>query len=219
MPQLTTTSYALLGFLALEPFSAFELTGLMRTSGTRYLWPRTESRLYKEPHNLAAHGLVTGAEERHGRRVRTVYTITKDGRAALAAWLSEPGARPRTEHEALLKVFYANFGSLPQLRDQLAAVRRDLVDEYEALIETVELLRAKRHPFPDRTHLSQLVIEHVRLELAARSTWLRTAEDAVATWGTTRATAERRREWAAWLPGTIDDLRGELALLGEEGAR
>ena len=42
---------------------------------------------------------------------------------ALREWLVAPGAGPSTEDEALLKVFYANFGDREALDDHLAAHR------------------------------------------------------------------------------------------------
>src|SRR5215831_13567826 len=83
---LTTTSFAILGLLSVQPWSAYELTGQMKR-GLRYTWPRTETRTYQEPRNLVAHGLATAHTETQGKRRRTVYTITSRGRRALADWL------------------------------------------------------------------------------------------------------------------------------------
>lgn len=92
LPKRTTTSYALLGILATGPMSAYELAKSMRFSGTRYLWPRTESRIYLEPRNLVNAGLATVSVEHIGRRARSVYKITNEGRRALTAWLDSAGA-------------------------------------------------------------------------------------------------------------------------------
>ncbi len=58
-----------------------------------------------------------------GRRQRTVYAITPEGRDALASWLHEPGAGPLLESEQLLKVFFAESGTTSDTRATLAAAR------------------------------------------------------------------------------------------------
>ena len=55
----------------------------------RWFSPRAERRLYDEPKKLAAAGLVAVEEKYVGKRRSRHYTITDEGRAALAAWLSE----------------------------------------------------------------------------------------------------------------------------------
>src|SRR5262249_58964926 len=97
---LTTTSYALLGLLRLRPWTTYELAKQVQR-GLGWFWPRAERKLYDEPKRLVAAGLAAAAEERTGRRPRTVYSITPAGRRALRAWLAEPSAPPppRTEEQ------------------------------------------------------------------------------------------------------------------------
>ena len=54
---LTTTSYAILGLLAIKPWSTYELAQQMDRSLGR-IWPRAQSKLYEEPKKLVARGLV-----------------------------------------------------------------------------------------------------------------------------------------------------------------
>jgi PadR family transcriptional regulator AphA len=65
---------------------------------------------------LAAAGLAEGEKEMTGARPRTVYRITRAGRAALRRWLDEPPEPPTLEFEGMVKVFFADAGSLEQLR-------------------------------------------------------------------------------------------------------
>src|SRR5579859_8146704 len=60
-----------------------------------------------------------------GRRPRTVYSITPEGRHALTAWLAEPGTGPVLECEALVKIAYADQGSRDGLLANLAAPTDD----------------------------------------------------------------------------------------------
>lgn len=60
--NLTPTSYAILGLLAVRPYTTYELaTQVERT--VRRFWPRARSKLYEEPKKLVAAGL---AEAEHG---------------------------------------------------------------------------------------------------------------------------------------------------------
>jgi len=93
-PRLTTTSFAILGLLAIKPWSTYELTKLMRRA-LLAVWPRAESNLYREPHRLVQAGLATAERVDVGRRRRTEYAITAAGRRALETWLATP-ASPTT---------------------------------------------------------------------------------------------------------------------------
>jgi len=62
---LSTTTYAILGLLAVQPWSTYELTRQMDRSLGR-MWPRAQSKLYEEPKKLVALGLATATEEQVG---------------------------------------------------------------------------------------------------------------------------------------------------------
>src|SRR4051794_17937000 len=119
---LTTTSFAMLGLLAVRPWSTYELAAQMDRSLGR-IWPRAQSKLYEEPKKLVAHGLAEASQDQVGRRPRTVYTITEQGRRALATWLEEPGNGPVLEFEQLLKVAFSDHGSRDDALATLAATR------------------------------------------------------------------------------------------------
>ncbi len=119
-PRLTTTTYGVLGLLAVRPHSTYELAkGMDRSIGR--IWSRAQSKLFEEPKKLVAHGYATAKEERVGRRPRTVYSITPAGRRALTAWLATPGDGPALEFEGLVKLLFAEFGTR---EDALASIDR-----------------------------------------------------------------------------------------------
>src|SRR5436190_18838394 len=89
--QLTTTSYAILCLLAIRPWSTYELAKQMRRS-LHHIWPRAESNVYAEPRRLVEAGLARAQVQTVGRRVRTLYTITPQGRRALERWLGTESA-------------------------------------------------------------------------------------------------------------------------------
>lgn len=117
---LTTTTYGVLGLIAVRPYSTYELAKAMGLSVGR-VWPRAESKLFEEPKKLVEHGYAKAREETIGRRPRTVYSITGAGRRALAAWLAKPGDGPELEFEGLVKLMFAEHGSRD---DALATISR-----------------------------------------------------------------------------------------------
>ena len=121
-PTLTPTSYAILGLLAVKPWTTYELAQQMDRALGRF-WPRAESKLYEEPKKLVAHGLARASSETIGKRPRTVYTITAKGRRALAKWVPTPGEGPVLEFEQLIKVFFAEHATKADLLATLAGVR------------------------------------------------------------------------------------------------
>ena len=119
---LTTTSYALLGLLAIKPWSTYELTRQMEWSLSRF-WPRAKSKLYEEPKKLERLGLAVSRREATGKRARTIYAITTAGRRALRDWLGEPTGGFGLEAEPLLRVFLADQGSRADTLSTLADAR------------------------------------------------------------------------------------------------
>jgi DNA-binding PadR family transcriptional regulator len=209
-PRLTTTSYAILGLLAVKPWTTYELAQQMRRALGRF-WPRAESKLYEEPKKLVAHGLATASKESTGRRPRTVYSITDEGRRAMAEWVPEPGAGPVLEFEGLVKLFYAEHGTKA---DVLATLERvgEWVDQENR--DSVGISRGyldHEGPFPER--LPWLVLcgqfqEELRLAVERWTEWA-TAEvehwpeditQAEPAWDVLEAQAQRSEAWQARQP-------------------
>jgi PadR family transcriptional regulator AphA len=153
---LTTTSYAILGLLAVKPWSTYELTKQMDRSLGR-VWPRAQSKLYEEPKKLVEHGLARARTELVGKRPRTTYAITAAGRRALAGWLREPGAGPVLEFEGLLKLFLAENGSKDDALATLAAAREWAVERNAANLAVGRAYLSGTGPFPERAAITQLV--------------------------------------------------------------
>ena len=121
-PDLTTTSYAILGLLSLHSWTTYELADQMQRA-LGLFWPRAESGIYREPKKLEAHGLARSTTEYVGQRPRTRYTITAKGRRVLADWVAATGAGPVIEFEQLVKVFFAEQATKDDLLSTLAGVR------------------------------------------------------------------------------------------------
>ena len=152
---LTTTSYAILSLLSLQPWSTYELTRQMDRSLGR-VWPRAQSKLYEEPKKLVGHGLARARRETVGRRPRTVYSITAKGRRALASWHREPGEGPVLEFEQLLKVMFAENGTKADALAQLAAARAWAAERNRSNLEAAQEYVEGVGPFQHRAAQTML---------------------------------------------------------------
>src|SRR6266508_387065 len=173
--QLNTTSFAMLGMLAIRSWSTYELAKHLDRS-LRPLWPRARSNLFNEPKKLVAHGLAVATEETVGRRPRTVYTITPAGRRALRHWLGTPGDGPALEFEQLLKVFFADHGTRTET---LNAVARSYL--------------AGTGPFPERVAVLNVVGRFLTEFADMVDAWADWATTTIETWPEDPSQAEP--EW------------------------
>jgi DNA-binding PadR family transcriptional regulator len=180
-PALTTTSYSILGLLAIKPWTTHELVQQVDRS-MRRIWPRAQSKLYEEPKKLVAHGLAKATDDPVGRRRRTRYTITANGRRALAAWLAEPGTGPVLECEQLLKISFADSGSKADVVANLEAARRWVLEENEDNLATARAYLDGRGAFPDRAALNQLGGRFLTDFYVMVAEWIEWASGLVAEW-------------------------------------
>jgi uncharacterized protein len=172
--ELTTTSYALLGLLALRPWTTYELANQVQR-GLRGVWPVAERQLYEQPKTLVAHGLATAHRERTGDRPRTVYRITPQG-------LSDPSGGLELRSELLLKVFFAEHTDRKTLLDHISNLRSQATSARDGQVSLYEANRDTGFPFPDRRHLSALVAR-LGFELQeAIDRWADWAEHEIAGW-------------------------------------
>ena len=103
--ELNTTSFAMLGMLAIQPWTTYELTKHLDRS-LRPVWPRARSNLYNEPKKLVAHGMATASEELVGRRPEPSTRSHPKVDARCERWLESQGrsgARVRAVPEGLLR--------------------------------------------------------------------------------------------------------------------
>ncbi|WP_425146240.1 PadR family transcriptional regulator [Deinococcus sp.] len=133
--SLGPVGYIVLGMLAqCGPLTSYELKREVDGS-VGYFWSFPRSQLYAEPQRLTRLGYLEERQEQGGRR-RRVFSVTGAGRAALAAWLSQPAGAGELRDPGLLKLFFARLGPAGSAQaiaaEQLALHRRRLA-EYRAL--------------------------------------------------------------------------------------
>jgi DNA-binding PadR family transcriptional regulator len=184
---LTTTGYAVLGLLALRPFTGYELTQQAKRSFA-FSWLREDSLLYAQPPRLEALGFASSQQEVVNGRTRNRYSITEAGRKELSRWLATPPAPPRLELEPVLRMMFADQATPDDTRQTVQALREWAEGQLSAGAAVVDSYRRQDDPFPERRHLNAL-----------NSLFLALVWDAVLTWAD-RADAELDR-WDPSDPG------------------
>jgi PadR family transcriptional regulator AphA len=184
-PRMTTSSFAVLAILDLKPWAGYELTNQAQRS-LRYAWPKSERLLYSEPKKLVELGYATTFKEESGGRSRNVYEITDEGRSALKEWTTTKTQPPRFEVEALLRLLFADNGSVADLRTVLDELETDIREPHEAIVELMGSYFEGSHPFPDRSHLSVLFATFQIEMFKSIERWIEFARDEIEEWPTTQ---------------------------------
>ena len=179
--ELSTTSYGILGLLALRPWTTYELAQQVQRS-LGHLWPVAERQLYEHPKALVARGLATATKESTGARPRTVYRITAAGRRELRRWLSEPTGELTVRSELLVKAFFAEHADRAALLADIAALRDVSSSALAGEVAAYEATRDAGFPFPERRHLSGLVARFFFEVGEAVERWAAWAEAEVESW-------------------------------------
>lgn len=152
----STTSYAMLGYLAIRPWAGYELAKqLGRTF--HHFWPRAESGIYKELKRLVADGSATATDDHVGRRARTRYEITDTGRQVLAGWLADPRSDGFLESEGLVRVLFADHGTKGDLVRLLELMVQDAEGRAEQMRQVARDYLVSGGQFPRRSHINVLV--------------------------------------------------------------
>jgi PadR family transcriptional regulator, regulatory protein AphA len=204
-PALNATSYALLGQLALRPWSVYDMTkNVGRT--LHWFWPRAESVIYAEMKRLAQLGLARGREQ-PGRRGRpqTTYAITAKGRRELRAWLATDPGGFSLHFEALLRVHLAPYGATDDLTRALASAR----DAAEGLLRQAVVIGTEfaeeRHQFQDQVHIRAILFDFLWRFGLAMHVWADHWIGRVATWPGIEITDAARAEALALIKGHLAD--------------
>jgi PadR family transcriptional regulator AphA len=123
-PGLSTSSYALLGLLAISEMSGYDLKAFADRS-LRHFWAVSYGQIYPELRQLEQLGLVESEEAAVGGRRRTLYRITARGREELEEWLAEPvEVAMEVRDELLLRFFLSDEGSAEDRERLLQAMVR-----------------------------------------------------------------------------------------------
>jgi DNA-binding PadR family transcriptional regulator len=118
--DLNATASSILGFLAKEPMTGWDLAARIEEVIGDF-WNVTRSQIYRELKLLAEQGLV--ASLKAGPRDRQPYRITDAGKKAFARWIAEHPGPPNMRLPLVLQVFFADAVPPADLAKSLAAQR------------------------------------------------------------------------------------------------
>lgn len=136
--------FALLGLLAVEPASGYDLKRAISRS-TYFIWNATGPQIYNTLHKLREEGCITSRSlAQDGKPDKQIHTITARGRARLEEFMSEPIRASVTRDEVLLRIFFGNFASKKVIRRELGSYLERIRRE-RAYMEATEA-RINAHP-------------------------------------------------------------------------
>lgn len=131
----STLGYALLGLLAREPATGYDLARMMRRP-VGYFWSAGHSQIYPELARLEGAGLVRHTVvDGAGPRATKRFRVTPSGRRDVRAWLLATTAEV-DEREVLLRVYLLFVLSPPEALGVVEAIRdhhRDTLEHYRAI--------------------------------------------------------------------------------------
>jgi len=190
--RTSTTANAILGLLALRPsWSTWELAKQLRRN-MRFFWPRAESRIYEEVKRLHERQLADRQRSYVGRRPRTSYSITPEGRRQVRAWLEQPPRPTSLECEPLLRVMLADLAEPQELHVCLGQVRADANAILDVGLVVAGEYLAGTAPFQDDVHARALVFDFLSHHALMLLAWADRAEAAIGSWPTS-SPMERER--------------------------
>src|SRR5712692_9567661 len=218
---LTTTAYAILGVLAIKSRTAYELAMEMRHC-FEYFWARDDARVYRDAKTLAACGLVTSERQMMGKRPRTTYSITEQGRRELSGWLAEPSHGPSLDFEGLIKVFFARFGTLDELLQTVRQVQADAAYRLRVATNVRQIYLEGCAPFQDEyVHVWAFVYDFQVSNFQMLHAWATRTIAELKTWKDLSPEAKRekglqlfeRRRPARWLRADLEKPTSDVPAL------
>jgi DNA-binding PadR family transcriptional regulator len=140
--------YALLGLLAVQPASGYDLKRAINRS-TYFIWNATGPQIYNTLHALREEGFITSkALAQSGKPDKHIHTITAHGRKALREFANQPIRAAVTRDEVLLRIFFGNFADKNVVTRELHAYLERMGKERMAMEQTEARVNAR----PGRKH-------------------------------------------------------------------
>jgi PadR family transcriptional regulator AphA len=160
----------LLGLLTVGSMSGYDLGQAIRSS-VGHFWNESYGQIYPNLKRLKSEGFVTSKTQRQkGRPDRHLYSITRQGRERLAAWLAVAPQPEIPRNELLLKLF---FGSQVPTEVLIGYVEGMLERERRAALKFKKVAEediAQNRQYPDAPYWT-MAARFGQLELEAHLRW------------------------------------------------
>ncbi|WP_127783911.1 helix-turn-helix transcriptional regulator [Rhodococcus sp. X156] len=125
-PSLRPTSWAVLGLLSFgSELSGYDLKKWADWSLRFFYWAPSYSQIYSELRKLEDCGYATSrVVSKDDVRGKRLYSITEEGREAVAHWANESPVEPAVlKHGVMLRMWLGHLGDPDRLREVLAEHR------------------------------------------------------------------------------------------------
>ena len=172
--ELTTTEAAVLGLLSHGPRSGYDLKKAVQSS-VGYFWAPAKSQIYAVLPRLVESGYASVKKVAQEQRPdKSVYRLTRAGRAALKEWIEETPMPPDPGRNPLLiKLFFGDVVE-PEVLVGHIQQRRQEAEELRSILEEIEAR-------DDPSHLHSALTRGWGLEYTkAFIRWAKQAERALA---------------------------------------
>jgi PadR family transcriptional regulator, regulatory protein AphA len=192
--DLPATSFAMLGQLALRPWSVYEMTqNVGRT--LHWFWPRAESVLYAEVKRLTKLGFAKGTTKPGARgRDKTVYSITAAGRRALREWLKTKPNGVSLHSEPILRIHLSPWGTKQNLMRALEAEKAHAESLIRVCITVGTEFAEGRHQFQDQVHIRAILFDVLWAQGISRYLSAERCLEKVKRWPDIKGSAAAKRE-------------------------
>ena len=146
---MSTTTYAVLGLLSIEPMSGYDIRRNLEESLSHF-WSESFGQIYPTLRKLEAARLITPVKQAASdTRRRKLYMVTSAGRARLRTWLGEPPRPQPPRNELLLKLFFGRQAAPGACAAHLRRLRVQQERAATALEDLERRLRTERRGHPD----------------------------------------------------------------------
>ncbi len=167
--------HAILGFLAYQPMSGYDLKKLIDQS-IGHFWSATQSHIYKALDRLEAEGLVSARTiPQEGKPNRKEYHLEAAGRAELHRWLTTPLPLDAVREGWLIQVFFSHASSNEEIAALLLERKRAIqavLDGLRGGTQAVIAQNAAQVGVERATQLWQITLDYGLAYYEAELAWL-----------------------------------------------
>ena len=151
--MMSTLSYALLGLLARESMSGYDLAQCMKKQ-VGFFWEARHSQIYTELSKLEEKGFLTYQTIRQEEKpTKKIYTITNEGKEYLVQWITEPMEVPSIRDELVLKSY--SLWAAKESEEAIALFREherkhlERLEHYKQILKWIEEMWNEEGSSPD----------------------------------------------------------------------
>jgi len=154
---MTTLGYMLLGLLAREPMSGYDLAMQLKKHFTPF-WPISHTQIYPALAQLEQQGLARYhiVEQHAVRPNKKVYEITEEGRAALRQWVESPTPLAILRDEFSLKAYslwLADPERMMEMFHEQTQLHKERLEFHE---QALQAKRGADSASPEKAHFFEL---------------------------------------------------------------